>query len=381
MSATRPRFSARILLAFAAALLAIGIQHSTAHQPGISTLLVQLTTNHIRAQVIVAWRELEDSVPLDSNADQALSAAEFESAQPKLTRLAEGALSLEAGGRMLSLKRPPEVQTDDTTGLRFTLHYEFPTAEVVTVTSDIIAELQRGHNQVVTVQNAAGAELGTALLNRDRTSVDIPVAALANAITNATAPTVTNSPALQPRHATVRQFLWLGVEHIVTGWDHLAFLFGLLAVGGKLRDAVKIITSFTVAHSLTLVLATLNVIRIPSEIVEPIIAASVIYVGAENVVRKDFSQRWLLTFGFGLIHGCGFASILREMGIGQDGTNPVLPLACFNLGVELGQVAIAAVALPIIWALREKLARRWTVASSVALIAVGSYFLVGQLWE
>jgi len=148
------------------------------------------------------------------------------------------------------------------------------------------------------------------VLDRDKPRVDVPLSAIQE----------------KEAAAPIRQFLTLGVEHIVTGWDHLAFLFGLLVVGGKLRDAVKIITSFTLAHSLTLALATLNVINIPSRIVEPLIAVSIVYVGFENIVRENFSKRWILTFAFGLIHGCGFASVLRELGVGTHGTSVVTPL-------------------------------------------------------
>jgi hypothetical protein len=157
-------------------------------------------------------------------------------------------------------------------------------------------------------------------------------------------------------------------------------LFGLLLVGGKLRDAVKIITSFTIAHSLTLALATLNVINIPSRVVEPIIAASIVYVGFENMLRDNFSKRWMLTFAFGLIHGCGFASVLREMGVGADGTSVVTPLVCFNLGVEMGQLAFAGIMLPLIWKLKPAFPKRWIPVASVGLIIVGSYFLVQRVW-
>ena len=119
--------------------------------------------------------------------------------------------------------------------------------------------------------------------------------------------------------SSFREFLTLGVEHILTGYDHLVFLLGLLIAGGSLMAAAKIITSFTVAHSITLAVATLGWINISPRIVEPLIAVSIAYVGLENIFRRDLNRRWLLTFGFGLIHGFGFASVLREMGIGSAG--------------------------------------------------------------
>jgi hydrogenase/urease accessory protein HupE len=335
-----------------------------AHQPGLSTLFVNLGTNRLHVQLIVAWQELDQSIPLDSNRDRALSNDEFAAAKASLLRVGESALSFESDGRMLSLLAPPEMQIDDTTGIRFQLMFELPPTQVLLLTSEIVAELQRGHSQIVTVRNTNGAKLGETVLDRNKPTVEIPVLA---------------GTEQGPRPSAIRQFLFLGLEHIVTGWDHLAFLFGLLIVGGKLRDVVKIITSFTIAHSLTLALATFHVINIPSKIVEPIIAASIVYVGVENIVRDNFSKRWMLTFAFGLIHGCGFASILREMGVGEDGTSVVTPLVWFNLGVELGQLAIAAIVLPLIWKLKPAFPKRWVPATSVGLIILGSYFLAQHL--
>jgi hydrogenase/urease accessory protein HupE len=335
-----------------------------AHQPGLSTVFVDLGTNRITAQIIVSWQELEGAVPLDGNHDRALSDDEFAGAKARLLKLGESAISIESDGRMLALKSPVEVQREDATGIRFNLTFEFPLTRVLTINSEIIAELQRGHSQIVSIRSATGTTLGEAVLERDKPSVDVPLFALKE----------------KKPPSAVRQFLLLGIEHIVTGWDHLAFLFGLLVVGGKLRDAVKIITSFTLAHSLSLALATLNVISIPSHIVEPLIAASIVYVGFENIVRNNFSKRWMLTFAFGLIHGCGFASALRDLGIGANGTSVVTPLVCFNLGVELGQLAIAAVMLPLIWKLKPTFPKRWVPATSVGLIIIGSYFLVERVW-
>ena len=360
----------RVRLLMGVIALCVPALTARAHQPGLSSLFVTLGTNQLSARLIMAWQEVDALVPLDANHDRSVSESELAAAKAKLSRLAEGALDIASDGRMLSLKRPPEISHDseDTTGIRFQLVYELPPTRVLTVTSEIISELQQGHSQVVSIRSSNGVELGTAILERDKPSVDVPLFA------------IHEKPPVAAKVNTVRQFIVLGLEHIVTGWDHLAFLFGLLVIGGKLRDAVKIITSFTIAHSLTLALATLNIIRIPSSVVEPIIAASIIYVGFENIVRRNFEKRWMLTFAFGLIHGCGFASVLREMRIGENGSSVVTPLVCFNVGVELGQLAIAAVMLPLIWKLKPAFPKRWVPASSVALIILGSYFFVERVW-
>jgi len=337
-----------------------------AHQPGLSTIFVDLGSNQLTAQLILSWQEMDAIVPLDSNHDRALSDEEFTAAKTKLLKVGEPALEIVSDGRMLALKKQIEVQREDTTGLRFNYVYEFPSTRVLTITSDIIAELQKGHSQIVTIRSASGVELGNAVLERDKPSVDVPLFALKE-----------KSPG---RAAAIKQFLLMGIEHILTGWDHLAFLFGLLVIGGKLRDAVKIITSFTLAHSLTLALTAFNVISISPRIVEPLIAASIVYVGFENIVRNNFSKRWMLTFAFGLIHGCAFASALKEAGVGANGTSVVTPLVCFNLGVEIGQLTIASIMLPLIWKLKPTFPRRWVPATSVAIIVIGSYFLVQRVW-
>ena len=147
-------------------------------------------------------------------------------------------------------------------------------------------------------------------------------------------------------------------------------------------SSLGIITSFTIAHSITLAVATLHLVQIPSRIVEPLIAASIVFVGIENLLRGDIPKaRRLVPFGFGLIHGFGFASALREAGIGSGTGGIVLPLFSFNLGVELGQIMVAAIALPIIWKLRENpmFIARWAPACSAAVVLLGSFWFVERV--
>ena len=151
-------------------------------------------------------------------------------------------------------------------------------------------------------------------------------------------------------------YLRLGVEHIFTGYDHLAFLVGLLLVAGGLwleqsrRRALayilRVVTAFTVAHSLTLVLSALRWVSLPSRWVEVAIALSIGYVAVENIVGVPVHRRGLLAFLFGLIHGLGFASVLRELGLPAKGL--LASLLCFNLGVELGQLTVVLAVLPLL---------------------------------
>ena len=163
--------------------------------------------------------------------------------------------------------------------------------------------------------------------------------------------------------AAAWRFLRLGVEHIFTGYDHIAFLLALLLLGGRFVDLVKIVTSFTIAHSVTLALAALGILNPPSRWVEALIAASIIAVAGENLwvlraakggsarVANALKHRWRITFAFGLVHGFGFASALQALKLPRSAL--VAGLVSFNLGVEVGQVAIVGLAFPLLTWLRS----------------------------
>ena len=147
----------------------------------------------------------------------------------------------------------------------------------------------------------------------------------------------------------------------------------------RFRATAWVITCFTLAHSTTLALAAFDVVRVPGRVVEPLIAATIIYVGVENLLRPDGpTQRWRLTLIFGLAHGLGFATDLKEKLAGITGAQIAVPLASFNLGVELGQMTIAALVLPLIWWLGNKpvFVRRLTPACSALVVLVGAWWLL-----
>jgi HupE / UreJ protein len=174
-------------------------------------------------------------------------------------------------------------------------------------------------------------------------------------------------------------FFWLGVEHILTGYDHLLFLLVLVLGGGGVWSLIKIITAFTVAHSVTLVLAVLGIVTLPDRLVEAVIALSIAYVAAENLwARQALSRRWVVSLAFGLVHGFGFASVLR--GLGLPAGHVAVSLAAFNVGVEAGQ---AAVALPLVWLLVRLRDRPWepklAAVVSAIVLAVGLALFVERV--
>ncbi|MFQ5898541.1 MAG: HupE/UreJ family protein [Candidatus Methylomirabilia bacterium] len=175
------------------------------------------------------------------------------------------------------------------------------------------------------------------------------------------------------------QFLRLGIIHIFIGYDHIAFLIGLLLMGGRLLTLVKIVTAFTVAHSLTLSLAAVDMVRLPSRVVEVGIALSIVYIALENFLAKSFDRRWRVSFVFGLLHGFGFASVLREIGLPRSGL--VSALFSFNLGVEVGQLVIVVLLTPLLWLLSHTRAHRLATRSVSALIlCLGVFWLYQRVW-
>jgi hydrogenase/urease accessory protein HupE len=208
------------------------------------------------------------------------------------------------------------------------------------------------------------------------------------ALLDASNTTVTLSAPAPSLFATMQRYLVTGIEHIFLGYDHIAFLVGVVLWARRIVPVIKIVTAFTIAHSITLSLAALNIVVIPSIVVEPAIAASIVFVAMENFFSRDIDRRWRVTFVFGLIHGFGFAGALREVGLPPNAV--VTALAAFNVGVEIGQVAIVSIVVPALIALdrlmatdRAKPARATSLVYGLsALISLlGSYWFLTRLFE
>lgn len=175
---------------------------------------------------------------------------------------------------------------------------------------------------------------------------------------------------------TIRQFLVLGFTHILPhGLDHILFVLGLFLLTPRVRPLLGQVTAFTLAHSLTLALAMLGLVRIPAMIVEPLIALSISVVAAENILRPEAPpSRRLFVFAFGLVHGLGFAAVLTDLGVPEGRLLPAL--MSFNLGVEIGQLTVIGLAGLLVLPLRNRgVYRRWVAVPASLAIA-----LVGVLW-
>ncbi len=207
------------------------------------------------------------------------------------------------------------------------------------------------------------------------------------------------SMALQAPSAleTLKQYIIEGTWHIWIGYDHILFLLSLLLpavlirLGGKwepapslkksLLEVLKVVTAFTLAHSITLSLAALGVISLPSRFVESTIAASVIFAALNNLRGTIEKRRWVMAFVFGLIHGFGFASVLADLGLPQNAL--VLALVGFNLGVELGQMAIVVAFVPVAFALRGTAFYRRGVMpiGSIVIAILAAYWFVQRAFD
>ena len=194
------------------------------------------------------------------------------------------------------------------------------------------------------------------------------------AILNEQSPTARFSGSEPTRLETFWKFARLGVEHIFTGYDHLAFLLGLIVATGTLGSLVKVITSFTLAHSITLALATFNVVVLPTRLTESVIALSIAYVAAENLFHFHVMKRYYVTFLFGLVHGFGFSNVLRDMQLPR--ASMAMSLFSFNLGVEIGQVAFVLLIFP---AVQDLMKSGWTKlqpAVSTVIACLAAYWFV-----
>jgi len=356
----------RVILAYLVVLLAGTPEKLNAHDPGLSAVEARFEGERLAVALTLARSDLEALVPLDADRDGKISAEEVTRARPALDKLARRAFEVRTDGAWPALKGI-SLWLDEGQSFHFSLSYARPAGSLLRVRSILLADLPFGHRQYFSLLDPRKTILAERILSAQDNRFDVDLTRMAG---------------LGSDSLPARQFILLGIQHILTGYDHLAFLLALLLAGGALTSAAKIITSFTVAHSITLALATLDVAHVPSSLVEPLIAASILYVGLENIFRNNLNRRWLVTFAFGLIHGFGFATALREMGIGSSGGGVVLPLLSFNLGVELGQIAIAATVLPLIWKLRQRpsFAARFAPACSVLVALAGGYWLITRLF-
>jgi hydrogenase/urease accessory protein HupE len=345
-------------------LLAAFAGRALAHNPMTSWAVARLHADRVELEVELsaesAWTLLGGSPDSAPNVGAEL---------PKLKELAPSLYKVSDGGAELT-PSSTEAELREEDGVAFILVYPRPAGQPLRFDAAFLQKLPADHKTALTLKDADDKVIRTEVLTAAASSLEADAGG-------------SSSSTAAGRTSPFWGFLKLGVEHILTGYDHLLFLFGLLVACRRFSTAAKIITCFTVAHSLTLALAALDVVTLPGRVVEPLIAASIIFVGVENIVRRgEPGWRWALTFGLGLVHGFGFAGALKEAGLGSSGSALLVPLFSFNLGVELGQAGVAAVLLPLLWKLRDLPAfeRYGRKVISAAIALAGAWWLVTRLF-
>lgn len=339
-----------VFLAALAASVLLTTSVVRAHDPGLSALDVRVQGRVVSAQLSMAA------------ADVALIGAD---ARIAIAGMARDAVRLAVDG-----VRIPAVIGDvvlEEGAARVQISSAMPEASGtrvhLTIESDVPAQVARGHRQLVVV-TAGDRVVAETLLDGAHHGVTIDLES--------------------GRSSAVRrawQFLSVGVRHILSGYDHLVFLAGLLLAARSVRELFVGLTAFTAAHSLSLALAVVAGARAPVSIVEPIIAASIAWVGFENLVPGRSGVRVMVVFGFGLIHGMGFAEALTELGLGQSASEMAVALLSFNGGVEAGQLAVALTLMPAIRLIKSRpvWAARLLPVCSALIVLAGGYWLIERL--
>jgi hypothetical protein len=364
------------------ALIALSIFGAYAHKPSDSYLTLKVDGERIDGQWDIALRDLDFALGLDANQDGAITWGEVKAKHADIAAYALSRLTLGPQGAPCPATVTGHLIDKHSDGayevLRFTASCA-ATPKVLAVDYRLFAEIDPQHRGLLNLQ--ARGVTRSAVLGSE----------------------VPNQRFTLGEWSRWEQFLDYGNEgvwHIWTGFDHILFLLSLLLPAVLVRssiaserwqpapsfraaliDVLKVVTAFTVAHSITLSLAALGVVSLPSRLVESAIAASVVLAALNNLRPVVYRGRWLIAFFFGLIHGFGFASVLADLGLPQESL--LIALVAFNVGVELGQLAIVSVFLPLAYQLRSTpfYRRGVLVVGSAAIVLVAGTWLIERAFN
>ena len=361
----------RALVFFLACLLC-WTTSAHAHKASDSYLVLDVQGAQVVGQWDIALRDIDFAVGLDADGDGSITWGELQARHADINAWALNALSLQRGGACTV--RVTQNQVDEHTDGAYTvLHLagDCPAS---------VGDLALGYRLLFDVD----------ALHRSLARITLD-GHVQSAVMSPQVPNQTFSAVAVSGWSQLVQFFVQGVWHIWIGFDHILFLLALLLplvlvreqgrwrpvdhFSQALREVLWVVTSFTAAHSITLSLAALGLVELPSRLVESAIAVSVVVAALNNLMPLFNHRRWMVAFGFGLIHGFGFASVLAELGLPQGAL--VLSLVGFNLGVEAGQLAIVALFLPLTFVLRRTAfyRRGVLVGGSVLTIALALVWL------
>jgi HupE / UreJ protein len=356
--------------ALLALLLLFVLPTAWAHKPSDSYLTIQVKAATIEGQWDIALRDLDFALTLDADGNGEITWGEVRARHADIAAYAGQHLTVTADDKPCTLDVGAQQIDEHTDGMYSVLPLNVqceaasPTRVVLNYT--LFADLDPQHRGLLNLV-ARGASR-SAVLGPQQATQSFELGEIS-------------------RWRQFTDYVREGVWHIWIGIDHILFLLSLLLpsvlvwqalskkwqavnrFGEAFVDVLKVVTAFTLAHSITLSLAALGVIELPSRLVESVIAASIIVAALNNLWPRVIGRLWMVAFGFGLVHGFGFASVLADLGLPRDAL--VLALVGFNVGVELGQLAIVVVFLPLAYALRRSVFyRRGVMIGGSVLIAL-----------
>jgi hydrogenase/urease accessory protein HupE len=370
----------------------------------------------------VAWAHptVENVLDVDIRADQVTVVARVSMEEVLLAEAAGGAgasdemrtqaarahgayvlrhLHVRADGRVIEGKLvesiPPGTSGSKLAVYRMEYALASPPPRVVRLDQDLLREFDAwSASCVVRIRQADQPEYQIALLTREKSvefDCEWPGGAATRPATTTTAPVISAAATRVRIWPTLCDYFVLGMAHILTGYDHLLFVTALVLAAAGLWDLVKVVSAFTLAHTLTLTLSVLNLVSLPPRVVEPMIAASIVFVALQNVLwpgRRTGWSRLAVAFAFGLFHGLGFAGGLKEAMSGMPGTALGAALGGFSVGVEAGHQIVVLPLFVLMYAVRNYRAARPRTAlaemilryGSCAISVAGAWFLVRAVW-
>ena len=361
-------------------LLALAATTAQAHKPSDSYLAISVDGAAVRGQWDIALRDLEFALGLDSNGDGQITWGELRARRQDVESYAFSRIGILSDKKSCVLAPTDFLADEHSDGayavLRFAADCGAREAAAIEINYNLFFDLDPTHRGLLRFERSGSSQTG--VLSPERPSLAFRAGESSHL-------------------AQLFDYLREGVWHIWIGFDHILFLLSLLlpsililksktwSPAERFRDTFgdvfKVVTAFTVAHSITLSLAALAVISLPSRLVESTIALSVVLAALNNLKPLVAERRWAVAFAFGLIHGFGFASVLADLGLPQGAL--LLALVGFNLGVEAGQLAIVGAFLPLAFALRHSWFYRRLVftGGSAAIALVATVWLIERAFD
>jgi hypothetical protein len=356
-------------------LLLMSTSSAYAHFSSTGYSDIQVGDQSLQYSLVLSEHDLMEALPIDGDKDGKLTAEELLQSNEVLTKLVSSYLIVTGDGKVgqAVLDPPKQVVRSKMAMVEIPIRYSFPAAvqRYLIQYALFLDGPDSQHRSYATVQ--LGKQTIEQVLNKNNNIVQIKVN-VGDPAATLSAPQQASQGALR----TVASYIVMGMEHIWSGIDHLLFVIGLVLATREPRKLLLLLTAFTVGHSLTLLLASLELAYVSPKLIEPLIALSIVYIAVENIRQKGAGNRWGIALLFGLIHGFGFAEILQ----GTLSSQIALRLFSFNLGVELGQLAVVVVAIPFVWAMYRWVRRpAWSYAVSGLVGCTGCYWFVERMLQ